>query len=157
MKIDDLSLGIVVLLGAVALLVSALQFSPIPGQAYGAETMPNAIGLAGLTLGLVLVVRALRDGARRPGFERADWTRTPRALATLALTLALVVIYIAFSDVTGFIPMAFGILVVLMLALGVRAVVALPVALCAAVLVQLAFGRLLLVPLPRNGFIDGLF
>jgi putative tricarboxylic transport membrane protein len=157
MKVSDLTLGLLVLLGAVAVLLSSLEFSPIPGQAYGADTMPKAIGLVGLVLALTLVARALRAGERVPSLTRADWARSPRSLAVLALTLALIVAYIVFSDAVGFIPIATAILVVLMLALGVRPLTAILVAIAAAFLIQAAFGRLLLVPLPRNAFLDGLW
>ena len=153
MKIDDLGLGLLVLLASVAVLVSSLQFSPIPGQAYGADTMPRAIGLVGLALALTLIVRALRAGARVPRIARTDWARSPRALAGLALTVALVVGYVLLADRVGFIPVAFAVLLVLMLALGVRPVTALVVAIVAAFVIQAAFGRLLLVPLPRSTFI----
>jgi hypothetical protein len=153
MKFDDLALGVLLLFGAVAVLVSSLFFSPIPGQAYGADTMPKAIGIVGLALSLVLIARALRAGARVPSVTRADWARSPRALGTFALTLALVVAYIALSDSLGFIPVATAILIVLMVALGVRSLVAVPVAIAAAFLIQAAFGRVLLVPLPRSPFL----
>jgi hypothetical protein len=153
MKFDDLALGVLLLLGAVAVLASSLFFSPIPGQAYGADTMPKAIGIVGLVLSLVLIARALRAGARVPSVTRADWACSPRALAAFALTLALVVVYIALSDSLGFIAVSTAILIVLMLALGVRPVVAVPVAIAAAFLIQAAFGRILLVPLPRSPFL----
>ena len=157
MKIDDLTLGLLVLVGAIAVLLSSLDFSPIPGQAYGADTMPKAIGLIGLALALVLIARALKAGARVPSVSRADWARSPRALATLGLTLALIVAYIVLSDSVGFIPVAFAILLVLMLALRVRPVMAILVAIAAAFVIQAAFGRLLLVPLPRNPLLDMLW
>lgn len=157
MKFSDLTLGLLVLLGAVAVLLSSLQFSPIPGQAYGADTMPKAIGLVALILSLVLIARALRAGERVPSVSRADWAHSPRALATFALTLALVVAYIVLADTVGFLPVAVGILVVMMLALGVRPLTAVVIAVVAALVVQFAFGRLLLVPLPRTPFLAGLW
>ncbi len=157
MKVSDLTLGLLVLLGAVAVLLSSLAFSPIPGQAYGADTMPKAIGLVALVLSLVLIARAVRAGERVPAASRTGWARSPRALATLGLTLALVVAYIVLADSFGFIPVATAILVVLMLALDVRPLTAVIVALLAAVLVQVAFGRLLLVPLPRSPWLERLW
>ncbi len=61
------------------------------------------------------------------------------------------------SDSVGFIPVAFAILLVLMLALRVRPVMAILVAIAAAFVIQAAFGRLLLVPLPRNPLLDMLW
>jgi len=154
MKLDDLSLGALVLIGGVAVLISSFQFSAIPGQDYGADTMPRAIGAAGIALGLFLTAGAVAGGARMPSAERSAWSLSGRALALLVLTLALIVGYIALSDHLGFIPVAVAILLVMMLALGVRPVVALAIAIAGAVAIQFAFGRLLLVPLPRNPFFD---
>ncbi len=89
-----------------------------------------------------------------PSVERSAWSLSGRAVALLVLTLALIVGYIALSDQLGFIPVAIAILLVMMRALGVRPVVALVIAISGAVAIQFAFGRLLLVPLPRNPFFD---
>lgn len=154
MKLDDLSLGALVLIGGVSVLVSSFQFSAIPGQDYGADTMPRAIGIAGIALGLFLTAGAVSRGARLPSAERSDWSRSGRSLALLALTLALIVGYIALSGPFGFIPVAVAILFVMMLALGSRPLVSLAVAIAGALVIQFCFGRLLLVPLPRNPFFD---
>jgi putative tricarboxylic transport membrane protein len=154
MKLDDLSLGALVLIGAVAVLISSFQFSAIPGQAYGADTMPRAIGSAGIALGLFLISRAVAAGARVPSGARAEWSRSGRSVALLVLTLALILAYILLSDPLGFIPVATSILLVMMLALGVRPVKAVAVSIAGAIVIQFCFGRLLLVPLPRNPFFD---
>lgn len=150
MKFDDLTLGVLVLLGSIGILYSSTYFSPLPGQAYGADTMPRTIGLCGLMLGLFLTIGAVRAGHRVPHVSRSEWTRTPRALAVFVLTLALIAAYIVLADSVGFIPIAVAILVVLMLVLGVHPLTAIAVSIVAAFVIQFAFGRLLLVPLPRS-------
>ena len=68
MKLDDLSLGALVLIGGALVLISSFQFSAIPGQAYGADTMPRAIGIAGIALrSLPERGRARRRGAHALG------------------------------------------------------------------------------------------
>jgi putative tricarboxylic transport membrane protein len=62
----------------------------------------------------------------------------------------LVVLYIAFSDWLGFALSSFLVLVVLFLALEVRPVLAIGIAVLATLLIQQAFGVLLRVPLPRS-------
>lgn len=150
MKLDDLSLGLLAILGAGAIFLSARGFEPIPGQTYGAGTMPRAIALLCLGVGLFLAGRAVVRGARRPGAALAHWTRTPSAVAGLLLALALVVLYILLADRTGFVPVAVVLMTALMLALRVRPLVAVALSLLAALVIQQAFGRLLLVPLPRS-------
>lgn len=154
MKLDDLSLGALVLIAGVAVLASSFQFSAIPGQDYGAATMPRVIGGAAIALGLFLTAGAVSRGIRVPSAERSDWARSGRSLALLFLTLALILGYITLSGPLGFIPVAVTILVVMMLALGVRPVLAVAVAIAGALVIQFSFGRLLLVPLPRNPFFD---
>ena len=150
MKLDDLALGLLVLACGVAIHVSALGFEPIPGQTYGAGTMPRAIALLAMGLGLFLVGRSVAAGARRPGLALADWAASPASVAGLALALALVVLYVLLAGTTGFVPIAVAIMAALMLALGVRAPIAVAVSIAAALVIQQAFGRLLLVPLPRS-------
>ena len=153
MKFNDLLLGLLVIAGGVGIYISALDFTPIPGQDYGAETMPRAIAYLAIGVGLFLSGRAVLRSERVPRLSLADWTGSPRALASLALTVALVVAYILFSDSIGFVPMALIVMVTLMLTLGARAVIAVPAALVAAVVIQEAFGGLLLVPLPPAGIL----
>ncbi|NDV89404.1 tripartite tricarboxylate transporter TctB family protein [Aurantimonas aggregata] len=157
MRMNDLTLGLVVLAGAVAIFLSSLQFSPIPGQAYGAETMPKTIALLASGLGIFMVGKSLATGERRLGVALADWTRSPASLFGLFAALGLVLAYILFSGAIGFLPMGFIVTAGLMLVLGVRPLTAIPVSLLAVVVVQQAFGRLLLVPLPRSAMLGFLW
>lgn len=150
MRLNDLTLGLVVLLGAFAIFLSSLQFSPIPGQAYGAETMPSVIALLAAGTGFFMIGKALAAGERVPRIVAAPWTRSRRSIFGFFLTIALVITYILFSRALGFLPIAFVVTAALMLALGVHPVKALLVSVIAVVVIQFAFGRLLLVPLPRS-------
>lgn len=157
MKLNDVSLGLVVLAGGIAILVSAFQFTVIPGQSYGADTMPKVIGGATIILGLVLVAKGIIAGGFRLGIAFAPWARSPASLAVLALAIGLIVAYIAASPHLGFLVTAFLIQAALMLSRGVKPLPAVAVAVVATVVIQQAFGRLLLVPLPRSGVFDVLW
>ncbi|MDQ0326396.1 putative tricarboxylic transport membrane protein [Rhodopseudomonas julia] len=157
MKFNDFVLGVLVLIGAAAILVSARNFSPIPGQAYGAETMPNAIGIVAAGLGIFMMAKSALAGFPGRAVALADWVRSPGSLVGVATALALIGVYIVFSERVGFVPIAFLILLVFMLTLRTRIIVAVPVAIFATILVQQTFGRLLLVPLPRNDFLSFLW
>ncbi|MCF3934689.1 tripartite tricarboxylate transporter TctB family protein [Acuticoccus sp. M5D2P5] len=150
MKFNDLSLGLIVLIGGIAVFLSALQFTPIPGQAYGADTMPRVIGAGTIILGLVLIVRGVMTDGMVPRLARAEWAHSPRAILNLLIAIALVILYIVFSPSIGFVICALALQLALMLMRGVRPIPAIIVSIIATVVIQQAFGRLLLVPLPRN-------
>lgn len=157
MRVTDLTLGLLTLLGGIAIYISALGFKAIPGQAYGAGTMPRAIALVTALTGIFLIVKAVMAGERAPGLRLAEWTGNGSALLRAASVLALILAYILISPVLGFLPTAFAVMVLAMLVLGVRMVIALPVALVAALAIQQSFGKLLLVPLPRSPFLSFLW
>ncbi|WP_279480149.1 tripartite tricarboxylate transporter TctB family protein [Aureimonas sp. SK2] len=152
MRLNDLFLSLLVLAFGIAILVSAYGFSPIPGQQYGADTMPKAIGVCTIALGLFMAGHAVISGERLPRVDFADWTRRPSVLFGIAVALALVAFYVAASPLLGFLPAAFVVMTAFMLVRRVRPLVAVPVSALAAVLIHEAFGRLLLVPLPRGEF-----
>jgi hypothetical protein len=71
----------------------------------------------------------------------------------MALTVALVILYNAFSEALGYVVISFLVLVTLFLALKVRPVPAILIALAATLAIQQAFGVGLRVPLPRSEFL----
>ena len=75
----------------------------------------------------------------------------------MALTIVLVILYIAFSDLLGFTISSFLVLLVLFLAMRVRPVTALVVAVIATLVIQQAFGVVLRVPLPRSDLLGFLW
>ena len=157
MRVTDLTLGLLTLLGGIAIYLSALGFKAIPGQAYGAGTMPRAIALVTVLTGVFLIVKAALAGERVPGLVLADWTRQRGPMARAASVLVLIVAYILISPIAGFLPTAFAVMVLAMLVLRVRLLIAAPVALVAAIAIQQSFGKLLLVPLPRSPFLTFLW
>ncbi|WP_299650157.1 tripartite tricarboxylate transporter TctB family protein [uncultured Jannaschia sp.] len=150
MKLNDSALGLILIVAAIAIRWSATGFSRLPNQAYGSETMPIALSALALGLGAYMVGQGVvaRDGL--PRARMAEWARAPSAVARVALALALVAGYVLLAGRLGFVPVSVAILLVLMLATRVRWWVAIPVAAFATLVIQQAFGRLLLVPLPRS-------
>ena len=157
MKFNDFLLGLMVLAGGVAIYLSSLGFTPIPGQAYGAETMPRTLSLLCVCLGLFITVRGVAVSGWRPSVALADWAHSPASLIALAITILAIVAYIVLSPPLGFVPVAFAVLLVLMLTLRTPPLPAVLVSLLAVVVVQQAFGRILLVPLPRNAWLSFLW
>lgn len=149
MRLGDSALGLLVLLGGAALFWAGLGFSPIPGQEYGAQTMPKTIGLLAMVVGVVLMV----TGRGQPALTLADWSRDPMAWARLAAAILLILFYVLFAGKLGFLIAGFLLLLAMMLLTGTRPLVAVVVAICAVIVVQYSFGQLLRVPLPRGEFL----
>jgi putative tricarboxylic transport membrane protein len=157
MKANTFLLGLVMLAAGLAVFASSWWFSPLPNQAYGSDTMPRAVGIFGLGIGAALVIQALAAGQRLPRLEILDWATDPRRVGGMAVAILGVLAYVMFSKAVGFLPVAFLLLLALMLLRGTRPALAIPIALAAAILVQQLFGRFLLVPLPRSGFLGFLW
>jgi putative tricarboxylic transport membrane protein len=150
MRVTDLTLGILTLLGGIAIFLSAMNFQAIPGQAYGAGTMPRAVACVTVLVGLFMIVQAILSGDRSIGFRFAGWTRDTAAVTRVAFVLLLILGYILVSPIIGFVPTAFVVMCAAMLTLGTRLPVAVIVSVLATVAIQQSFGKLLLVPLPRS-------
>lgn len=157
MQVNDAIAGVLFLALGVAVIAAAMQFPAMPGQPYGAATFPLLIGGGFVAVSLVLIVQGVAGWRELPGFVAGDWGRSPRAILRMALTVALVVLYIAFSDWLGFVASSFLVLITLFLALGVRPLISAGVAALATLVIQQAFGVLLRVPLPRNDLLQFLW
>jgi len=152
MRVNDLILALLVMVGAVALATVASTFPPIPGQQYGADVFPIAIALGLFLCGALVAIQALRAGAG-PALS-LSWASEPGAAVRVGGTLAVVVLYILLAPFTGFIPAATLALIGLFLLLRVPVRTAVPVAVLSALCIFYAFAHLLRVPLPR-GLIEG--
>ena len=118
----------------------------MPGQNYGAALFPGLIAAGLGVCGALLVTRGLRDKA--PLFELAPWTRVAPLAANFALVCAALVFYIFAAETLGFMVTGSLLLLALFLKLGVRPLIAVPVALVAVLGFHLLFYQLLRVPLP---------
>lgn len=154
MKANTLLLGILMLIAGGVVLVSSWGYSTLPNQSFGSDTMPRFVGLLGFGIGLALVVQSIGLGQRIPTATVQDWGRDPRRLGGLAGVILAVLSYIFFAKVLGFLPIAFLLMLGLMLLGRTRPLTAVIVAVIAAFAIQMAFGRLLMVPLPRTEFLN---
>ncbi|MEW6254337.1 MAG: tripartite tricarboxylate transporter TctB family protein [Pseudomonadota bacterium] len=152
MKVNDLILAALVILGAVALATVSLTLPPIPGQAYGADVFPMAIAVGLLLCGWVLAARSVKAGAGRA--VTLTWFKEPGAPTRVLGTLALVALYIWLSPLLGFVLASVLMLMGLFALLRVKITLALPSAVISALALYYVFAYGLRVPLPR-GLIEG--
>ncbi|MDS9466727.1 tripartite tricarboxylate transporter TctB family protein [Paracoccus sp. MBLB3053] len=154
MRLGDRALGVLTLLAGGALFIASLQFSPIPGQKYGAETLPRVVSFLAAGIGLSMLIKGMASEKGQRLVVVSDWARSPAAWARLIGAIALILGYIWFSDLLGFPIAGFALVFALLLLAGTRPLLALPLALATVIILQLSFGKLLLVPLPRGEFLN---
>jgi putative tricarboxylic transport membrane protein len=123
----------------------------MPGQRYGAGAFPTliALGLGGFSI--IMMVQAWRRRAAGIRWaELADWARDRKTLFNFLLALALILVYVFFSERVGFIPLSIAILFILFWRQGVSIPTGVIVAVLATLAIQFSFSDMLRVPLPRG-------
>jgi putative tricarboxylic transport membrane protein len=148
MKINDAIFGAVFLLLGVVVLVHVQTFPKIPGQQVGPAIFPAVIAAAFAVCGLLLIVSGVRRRAEHPWYETAEWMRSGRHFVAFAAIVGGVAAYVLVANVVGFLIVAPILLWVWFIALGVRRVPAVVVAVIATLVIWYAFYKLLRVPLP---------
>jgi putative tricarboxylic transport membrane protein len=150
-RANDALSGFVLILLSLAMIALTLSFPAFPGQKYGPALFPRILGAGLIVCGAVLIWNGIT--ARKPGsawIEIAPWVREPWRLTSFLLTLALLLIYILFSETVGFIPIAFAFLLTLFFWLGVRPITSVIIAAVATLTIHWFFATMLRVPLPRG-------
>ena len=148
MRLNDAVFGLLFAALGGLVLFAVRGYPNIPGQPVGPALFPALIACGLIVTGFILVVKGWRERATERWLVWDDWVRSPRHIAALVVLIAGVVLYIAASDVLGFIPVALIILISLFLALRVSPAKAVVVAVIATLLIHFAFYKLLRVPLP---------
>ena len=149
MKLNDAVWGALLLALSAAVFLAIQSFPNSPGQNIGPGAFPALIatGLAGCAvILLVRGIRELRVGGRLLVF--GEWLRSPRHVVNFLLTCAVFVFYLLAVQRLGFLVTSAIILLVLFLQLRVKPWLAVVVALAAALVIHLAFYKLLRVSLP---------
>ena len=149
MKLNDAVWGALLLALSAAVFLAIRSFPNIPGQNIGPGAFPALIAttLAGCAvILLVRGVRELRAGGRL--LVLGEWLRSPRHVVNFLLTCAAFVFYLFAVQRLGFLVTAMVLLLVLFLQLKVKPWLAVVVALAAALVIHLAFYKLLRVSLP---------
>lgn len=148
MRFNDAVIGLVLIVVAAVTIWLTRSFPAMPGQKYGPELFPRILA-AGIAIGgVILVVNGLRN--RRPLLALAAWTREPQAVVNFIAVPVALLLYILVSDLLGFLLTAILITFGLLYLFRRRPVSSLVIAVASVAVIQLAFTRLLLVPLPRG-------
>jgi putative tricarboxylic transport membrane protein len=151
MKFNDAVIGAFFILFGALLFYMTRDFPILTGQDYGARLFPRVIGALMALSGAMLIPHGLRmhrDGA--PWAEALEWIRSPRAVASFLLVIAILIFYIQVSDRLGFLITGFVSLFVLLVWLrGLStALSSALISLATVLVIQAFFGQMLRVPLP---------
>ena len=107
MRFNDLTLGLVVLLGAFAIFLSSLAvLADSRAGLWGGNDAQALIALLAAGTGFFMIGKALAAGERVPRIVAPPWTRSRRSIFGFFLTIALILAYILFSRALGFLPIA---------------------------------------------------
>jgi putative tricarboxylic transport membrane protein len=147
MRTSDLTTGLIIMAGGLAVAGYAQTLPPMPGQPIGPSLFPTVIGVGLALAGAVLALSGLNRRAT-PWLELDAWARTPRALARVALVIIVLIAYTVVVDPLGFLITGVLFLSVLFAAFGARRGWILPIAIGVTVAIHYAFYTVLGVPLP---------
>jgi putative tricarboxylic transport membrane protein len=154
-RIDDRLLGVLFCLLGIAVVRYSAGFPGIPGQYYGPALFPSVIGWGFIACGAVMLGAGLRrTGLRGTLLAFPDWRASPRGLLGVAVMLAAIAAFVLLGDRIGFQILAFATLALLYAIAGRGLARSIVTALAVTVLMELLFGKLLRVPLPRGLLAD---
>ena len=148
MKFRDAVWGVLLLALAGALLLHVQSFPPMPGQRIGPAVVPGTLAVGLGVCGAIMLVLDLRAARGAPWLEWPEWFAARPQVVALLVLIAVNVFYLAAVDRLGFILTGIVYLVALMLALRVRPVRAVVIAIACTLAIHYAFYKLLKVPLP---------
>jgi putative tricarboxylic transport membrane protein len=168
MKSNDVPIGAGLLVLSLLVLWHISSYPEAPGQPYNAALFPGiaATGLAIASIALIISgfrqrsddrQSAAADAARDQELQEVptgddvevlETAKVPSRLLAILLTIGMVGFYLLAANYLGFIITGAIILAVLMWSYGVSPKVLVPVSIIAAVVIHLAFYKLLSVPLP---------
>ncbi len=152
MRFSDFALGLGVAVFGIAVLLHVRTFPEIPGMQYGPAFFPGLIGAAFLICGVALVVGSVvRGAALTERFaERPAWFGDRLAVWRAVGVVLSVVAYALVSPVLGFLLTVALLTAGLLLLMGVRWVVVVPLMVLLPLFLHYGFAQGLRVPLPRG-------
>lgn len=152
MKINDVFLGLIMLVIGVVIALHAQTFPVMAGMQYGPEFFPTIIGggIALCGLGMVANWAAFRHGPKQPWVVIPEWMGSRINVLRALGILGAVVFYIVASPFLGFILTIFLTTLGLLLLLANPLWLSLSIALILPAILHFGFSVGLRVPLPRG-------
>lgn len=149
MRFNDALIGLVLILGGIAVALHARGFPDMPGQDFGPSLLPTLIGLGLAACGAALIVGGLRRKAAGGWIELGDWTASGQHVIDVLLVIGSLVVVILLWNSVGFIILSTALMGGLTARFrSGRIVSSFVVALAATLVIDWGFRHLLLVPLP---------
>ena len=146
MKVDDALSGAALIALAALILWHIQGFPEMPGQKFGPAWFPGLI-VSGLgACGALLVASGARS--RGPWIALPGWIHRSRPALGVATVLGGLLFYVLAADALGFHLTAIALLALWTRVLGAAWAVVVPVAVLAPIVINLAFYKLLRIPLP---------
>jgi putative tricarboxylic transport membrane protein len=145
-KLSDTVWGALLLALALAVLWNIQSFPRIPGQNIGPGAFPGLLAILLAVCAVMLIVRGVRGSARHVSLGL--WLRSGAHVGNFLLTVGALLFYVVAADTLGFIVSAVLIMSALFLKLGVKARLAIPIAVMTAFVIHLIFYKMLRVTLP---------
>ena len=154
MKLSDAFVGLLLLVLAAAVMVTANGYGSVPGQNIGPGAFPMLIAVLLAACALLLIWRSVRAGTWKPAISPGPWLRLTQQSRAFIVTLGAIVFYVGLADRLGFIVCGFVSVLAMALALRLPPRRALPLALLSTLVLHALFYRVLKVPLP-GGLLAG--
>lgn len=145
MHINDRFIGLLAILGGIAIIAGTLGFRAIPGQQFGSAFFPQLLGGS-----LILCGVAFAANGSGGALLRISKILKGRSGLRVAAVLASVIGWVVVSPLLGFIVTTTLLIAALAVLAGGRVVPSAATGLGMAVVLFLIFGQLLRVPLPLS-------
>lgn len=149
MRIHDGLLGLLFIVLGIAVVVQAIGFPGMPGQAIGPGTFPTLFGTLFIIGGLIIGWQGIRSGAMPLIKLNEGWAHKDRALAAAIAIFGTLILAIYFEQI-GFIIGAAVLLLAMYWVQGFRKPIWIGVTLAFVASVYYGMAKLLLVPLPAG-------
>ncbi|MGI9420059.1 MAG: tripartite tricarboxylate transporter TctB family protein [Geminicoccaceae bacterium] len=144
MQLDDRLIGILAVIGGIAVIAGTFGFREVPGQQFGSAFFPRIVGSALMITGAVIFLSAKGGG---PWIALPDWMRGRSAFSGIAV-LAAGIFWLLTAPLLGFMATTFLTMAALMFLAGGRPLTSLLISAGMTALLHLIFAVLLRVPLP---------
>ncbi|MFO7613803.1 MAG: tripartite tricarboxylate transporter TctB family protein [Bacteroidales bacterium] len=158
MRINDAVTGFFIIILSSFIIYEAKSLPALPGVPYGPGLFPTLIAYMMMLGGVILIFKGLKTLGVKGWYELDEWARRRNSYITLALIFSVLLFYILFSEMLGFILTSILILLAMLLwTRGKRHFLSsVIISVCFSIIIFFIFGKIMRIPLPAGvlqGFI----